>query len=104
MNINDLRKLCFDETIQITDHCFHKMLERGISYEEIKICILHGEIIEDYPNDYPYPSALVMECSVGKPVHVVAGLSDDLLWIITAYYPDPHKWESDHKTRKEKKA
>ncbi len=102
MNICDLRKLCFDETIQITDHCYKKLVERGIRYEEIKTCIQNGEIIEDYPNDYPYPSALVLECKIGNPIHVVAGLSEEYLWIITAYHPDPDRWEADHKTRKEK--
>lgn len=102
MNINDLRKLCHDDTIQISDHCYKRCVERGVSYENIKTCIMHGEIIEDYPDDYPYPSALVLECTVGKPLHVVAGLSEETLWIITAYHPDPDKWEADHKTRKEK--
>ena len=55
MNINDLRKLCNDETIQISSHCYKRCVERKISYEEIKLCIKSGEIIEEYPEDYPYP-------------------------------------------------
>ena len=101
MNIEELRKLCTEDTIQMTDHCLKRCRERGIKLDEIMLCILHGEIIEEYPNDYPFPSALVLECDLGKPLHVVAGLSDEYLWIITAYRPNPEKWESDHRTRKE---
>lgn len=103
MNIEDLRKLCTDETIQISDHYYKRCVERKITYNDIKNCILHGEIIEDYPNDYPFPSALVLECDFGNPLHVVAGLSVEYLWIITAYRPDAESWESDYKTRKEHK-
>lgn len=102
MNINELRILCTDETIQMTEHVLKRCRERNITLSEIKRCISHGEIIEEYPNDYPFPSALILECSIGKPIHVVAGLSDKYLWIITAYYPDSGKWENDFKTRKEK--
>ncbi len=34
-------------------------------------------------------------------MHVVAGLGDDALWIITAYYPDSQKWNDDYLTRRE---
>ena len=32
--------------------------------------------------------------------HVVCGISDEELWLITAYRPSVEKWESDLKTRK----
>ena len=101
MNIKDFHKLCTDETIQMSDHCYKRCVERKITYDEIKTAILNGEIIEEYPADYPYPSDLILECRTGKPLHVVTGLSEDYLWIITAYHPDTDKWESDYKTRKE---
>ena len=37
-----------------------------------------------------------------KVLHVVCGLSEIELWIITAYYPDNIKWEEDKKTRRKK--
>ncbi|MBR1482296.1 MAG: DUF4258 domain-containing protein [Ruminococcus sp.] len=101
MMIEEMRKLCSDDTIQISDHCLKRCRERGIALDEIESCIMHGEIIEEYPNDFPYSSALVLSFEHEKPIHVVAGLSEECLWIITAYYPDDEKWESDYKTRKE---
>lgn len=101
MNIEDIRKLCTDETIIITTHVFKRFRERGIQYIEIKDCILNGEIIEEYPDDYPYPSCLILSVGVNyKHIHVVVGFSDDNLYIVTAYYPALEKWESDYKIRR----
>ena len=75
--------------------------ERGIEYERLKEVILNGEIIEQYPNDYPYPSCLMLHSFANNiHLHVVIGLGEGLLWLITAYYPDDDEWESDYKTRK----
>ncbi|MEE0061529.1 MAG: DUF4258 domain-containing protein [Acutalibacteraceae bacterium] len=101
MTIEDLRILCKDETIQMTSHVLKRCRERNIKLNDIKQCIMYGEIIEEYPDDYPFPSALVMECNIGTPLHIVAGIGNGYLWIITAYIPSLSKWESDYKTRKE---
>lgn len=64
--------------------------------------MLDGEIIEEYENDYPYPSCLVYGINLNNEViHIVCGLNEIELWIITAYYPDNIKWKEDLKTRKE---
>ena len=36
----------------------------------------------------------------GKPLHVVVGMDDALVWLITAYYPSLDIWESDFMSRK----
>jgi hypothetical protein len=36
------------------------MYERGITREEVHTVIGTGETIEDYPNDFPYPSRLLL--------------------------------------------
>lgn len=60
-------------------------------------------IIEDYPDDYPFPSCLVLGATVnGKVLHVVVGVGDGCLWLITAYYSDPLKWNDDFSIRKER--
>lgn len=46
------------------------------------------EIIEQYPNDYPYPSCRVPGLSVNKQyLHVVIVSRLEILWIATAYSP-----------------
>ena len=61
-----------------------------------------GEIIEQYPDDYPFPSCLIFGYSVNnRIIHVVMSDEGTSSRTITAYFPDPEKWESDYRTRKE---
>lgn len=99
ISIEELRKLCKDETIIITHHALERCRERGISFTDVKTAIMTGEVIENYPDAYPSPCCLLL--STGEILlHVVAGIRDGLLWIITAYVPTLDKWEPDYKTRK----
>ena len=101
MDLEDIRRLCTDETITITKHTFERIRQRGIKYSYIKNTILNGEIIEQYPDDYPYPSCLIFAViNDNIYIHVVVGISNDRLYIITAYYPTLEKWEDDYRTRK----
>lgn len=78
-----------------------RLRERGIKRADVIACIQNGEIIEQYPEAYPYPACLVFAIlKRDKPIHVVTGINDNDLFIITAYYPTLDKWEIDYKTRK----
>ena len=100
LSIDDIRALCHDETIRMTDHAINRCRERSIKYDEITAAILSGEIIEQYPEDFPYPSCLILGTVASGPLHVVAGVGGGALWIISAYRPALDKWEPDFKTRK----
>jgi hypothetical protein len=102
LTIDILKDLCNNkDNIYMTYHVAKRCEKRGITGKDIVNAILNGEIIEDYPEDFPYPSALVFGHSVAnKILHVVAGVGDGMLWIITSYYPNNEKWEDDFKTRK----
>lgn len=98
ISITDLQRLCVDGAIRWTGHVLKRLLQRGISQASVVQAILSGEIIEQYPDDYPYPSCLLLG---GTPaLHVVCGQGPDEVWMITAYHPAPAEWESDLKTRK----
>lgn len=85
-------------------HAAKRLEQRGILLADVISCIQSGKIIEEYPDDYPFPSCLILGISVAdKFLHVVVGSNLETLWIITAYYPDPSKWDSDFMTRKERK-
>lgn len=87
--------------IHLTLHILNRFRERGITLADVRNVLLHGEIIEQYPNDYPFPSCLEMGASMhGKALHVCCGVGDNKIWLITAYYPTESEWESDLKTRK----
>ena len=102
MTIEEIRALCHDDTIEITQHMMSRFQQRGIRYHEIKEALWHGEIIEDYPVDFPYPSCLVFGITIaGRILHIVVGIGDGKLWIVTAYEPDPSRWSKDFRVRKE---
>lgn len=58
LNIEDLQRICTPENIIITIHAAKRLEQRGIFLKEVMNCIMTGEIIEQYPDDYPYPSCL----------------------------------------------
>lgn len=102
LTIEELRKICTPENIIITMHAAKRLEQRGIFLKEVMNCIMTGEIIEQYPDDYPYPSCLTLgNTNTDKPLHTVVGSNGSQLWIVTAYYPAPEKWMDDLKTRRE---
>ena len=80
---------------------FTRLIQRNIALEDVKCALSGGEIIEQYPQDYPYPSCLVLGMVINKRcLHIVCGLGNNELWLVTAYYPDVNEWSDDFKVRK----
>ena len=102
LNIDKIKHFVKDEKIRWTNHVMIRLLQRNITQSDVEKALLNGEIIEEYENDYPYPSCLVYGINLNdEDLHVVCGSNGKELWIITAYYPDNIEWENDRKTRKE---
>ena len=78
------------------------MHERGISEIEVEHALASGTIIESYPNDTPFPNALLLGFAGSKSVHVVFADNHDenVRIIITVYEPDSTIWCDDLKTRR----
>lgn len=101
LDIKDIQALYNDMSVIPTQHLFYRIEKRGIKLSDIKFLVGNGEIIEQYPDDYPFPSALILGYTEAEtPLHAVIGVGNGLAWLITAYYPDSVKWEADFKTRK----
>ncbi len=102
LNINSIKQMIKYGKMRWTNHVIVRLFQRNITQGDIENAILNGEVIEEYENDYPYPSCLVYGINLNKEViHIVCGVTREEVWIITAYYPDDIKWEDDLKTRKE---
>jgi len=100
MTINDVAKLCNAGLLRWTNHILERIFRRGISTEDVKCALTNGEIIEQYPTDYPFPSCLILGYSaIGEALHVVCGSNGMELWLITAYFPNPTEWTEDYKKR-----
>lgn len=101
LNIECIRKCILQRTIIWTKHCLNRINQRNILISDIKTAILNGKIIEYYYNDYPYPSCLIIGKNKSRGIiHIVCGIKDNFVYMITAYYPDSDKWEEDMKTRR----
>ena len=97
LEIEDIRALCKDENILLTEHLLSRMRQRNIKFTDIKQAIMAGEIIEQYPTDYPFPSCLINFDNI----HIVCSIGGERLYLITAYHPSPEQWEDDGRKRKE---
>jgi len=74
-----------------------------IRVDEVLQALDAGEIIEEYPEDKPYSSCLILGRTLAsRPLHVVCApvSTDRRLIVITTYQPDPERWEADFKQRK----
>lgn len=102
LNIENIRKCIMCRNVVWTKHCLNRLNQRNILISDIKNVISNGKIIEYYYDDYPYPSCLIIgENKYNEIIHVVCGMNKDLVYMITAYYPDNEDWEEDMKTRRE---
>lgn len=95
MNITKISESIQSNSVRITDHADEEAHNDHLSFEEIYFSVLHGEIIEEYPSDRPYPSCLILgQTFRGDPVHSVWAYNEGNGWsvLITVYRPDPALW------------
>lgn len=62
---------------------------------EVYEAVASGEIIENYPDDKPYPSMLIFGNTLEKrPIHVVCAYNseEDMTVVVTVYHPDADLW------------
>lgn len=101
LNMEIIRKCLIEKKIYWTKHCLNRLNQRNVLISEVKDAISNGEIIEYYYDDYPYPSCLVLGYNNNDKIHIVCGISNNVVYMITAYYPNSKEWEEDMKTRRE---
>jgi len=83
-------------------HALRQMFQRRISDTDIRQLLEQGTIIENYPDDVPYPSCLISGKVNDRPLHVVMAYNnvDGKAIVITAYEPDPDIWSENYTRRK----
>ncbi len=102
IDIEILKKYYLDDMVLVSEHAAMRFKQRGLKAKDIRAAVNSGEIIEQYPDDFPFPSCLIIgKSGDGKWIHVVMSNEGSMSRIITAYYPDPDKWSEDLITRKE---
>jgi hypothetical protein len=91
--------------LKLRKHAHERCFQRGISRGEVRRVLKTGETIQEYPDDTPLPSYLVLgwvETEAGeRPLHVVAAddEKEDVTYAITVYEPDPDLWTDDFREK-----
>ncbi len=72
MDIENVINAIRSSRVRITDPADEEAFDDTLTYEEIYSSVIQGEVVEDYPNDKPYPSCLIMGKNfLGEPIHSV---------------------------------
>lgn len=88
-------------SIIYSDHSVMQMFKRNIQITEVELVLNSGIIIQNYPDDKPFPSCLILGFADGKPIHLVVAFNkpEASCIIVTAYQPDPKIWDKDFKIK-----
>ncbi len=101
--IDVLRLIQLNE-LRISDHGYDELAEDGIFVKDILVSIADAIVVEEYP-EYPKgPCVLVLQkVRNGDSIHAVWGIPKGMsspAVLITAYRPDPSRWEDGFMRRK----
>lgn len=99
-----VKRLVADGSVQISEHGYDELVADGIRSHDIIESVGDGRVVEDYP-DYPKgPCVLVLQRDdTQNPIHVVWGIPrgrSEPAVVVTAYRPDPDRWEDDFMRRR----
>ena len=83
-------------------HAVQRMFERNVSIQRVKEAVDNGVTVEDYSEEMPEPSRLILGYQGKRPFHVVTSENQEtnITTIITVYIPDPNKWDKNFTGRK----
>jgi hypothetical protein len=88
------------DSLRVSLHALLEAYKEGLRGKDIVYAILHGEVIERYPDR---DRVLIMGPTVRDdlPLHVVCDYTDrDVIVAVTAYIPDRSDWVADLIRRK----
>jgi hypothetical protein len=102
IDVNRMRMALRDLRVEWQRHALERMAERDIRRSDVMEVLLSGEVIENYPDDQPFPSALFSGWARTRPIHVVSAFDaeGDRAFVVTVYEPDWKHFEPDFKTRR----
>jgi hypothetical protein len=89
---------------RLSKHATKRMDLRGRTLTDIQEVILTGEVIQEYPNENPYPEYLFLGYprSPSDPCYVVVASNDETV-LVTVHDYDPEVYEPDHRTRRKER-
>ena len=102
--LKQIRLLVSREEVRISEHGYDELAADELTAREIVGGVNDAVEIENYP-DYPKgPCVLVLQRdNADRPVHVVWGIPvghTGPAVLITAYRPDPERWDQEFRRRR----
>lgn len=65
IEIETIRKYFEQEDVLVSEHAAMRFRQRGLRIKDIRFAVNNGQIIEQYPEDFPYPSYMkCMSCKM----------------------------------------
>jgi hypothetical protein len=102
--LEQVRELVSQGDVRVSVHGYEELAADDIHVRDVIDGLSSAVLIEDYPNYAKGPCVLVLQRdATDQPVHVLwgipAGQSSPAV-LITAYRPDPDKWDETWLRRK----
>lgn len=105
--LETVKKLVATGQVRISEHGYDEIAADGISVRDVLAGVQKAEVIEDYPTFPKGRAMLVLQFDKDfRPIHVVWGIPKGFTApavVVTAYRPDPERWDSAFTKRRGKK-
>lgn len=90
------------DRIGFSRHALQRMFERGVTPAEVHAALLAGDVIEEYSDDKPWPSTLLLAVVDDRPLHLLVAKdpATQHCQVVTVYEPNPAEWSSDLRSRR----
>ena len=100
-----IRRLVGRGELRISEHGYDELASDDLAAREVVEGVQSAILVEDYPSFPKGPCVLLLQkdCN-GKPVHAVWGIPqghEKPAVLVTAYRPDPDRWNEDFTKRKQ---
>ena len=101
--LDAVRELVTAVEVRISEHGYDELSDDGISVRDLLTGLNSATVVEDYPAFPKGPAVLVLQFDGNnRPIHVVWGIPRGFTSpavLVTAYRPDPAKW-NEHFTER----
>lgn len=95
--VEKVRTLVRNGDVRISEHGYDELAEDGLTVRDVINSISEALVVEEYANYPKGPCILLLQKDkIGEPIHVVWGIPkgyDKPAVLITAYRPDPERWD-----------